>query len=196
MGDRPKVIAFEGADRVGKATQARLLQKSLRKRSQRVYTQEIPYADGVTHPQIYEMLAEGTASRFPVVFQTLHAINRRLFEQEWLSDDNSLHFFILDRWTLSTRVYGEATGVSKERTDHILKGLMEPDLTFILDGDPFKKADLDTWEKNADLQLKVRDLYRRHAQDASKDYILIDANQDIETVHDEIKNLVFQWFKL
>jgi dTMP kinase len=154
------IVAIEGPDRVGKATQAALLETALTANKHKATVEEIPYDDGVTYKQIYAMLRSGAVNKHPVVFQTLQATNRRIFQKQFLPT-LALHYdvLILDRWNLSTRVYGEASGVSREATDLILEGIVEPDVTLVFDGKPFPKEGLDTWEADLEFQRKVRGLY-------------------------------------
>lgn len=184
------LVALEGADRIGKATQARLLERGLLKHY-RATVEEIPYNDGVTYPRIYEMLHSGAVERHPVIFQTLQGMNRRYFQTKFLPTLAS-HYevLILDRWVLSTRVYGLASGVSEDATNTILEGVLPPDLTFVLDGDSYPKKDLDTWEANLPFQARVRELYLKHCATDPHRFVKIDANRPKEVIHQEMLALV------
>jgi len=57
-GNTCHLIALEGADRVGKATQSTMLEEALNSRGIKATVEEIPYDDGVTHPEIYRMLKD------------------------------------------------------------------------------------------------------------------------------------------
>jgi len=159
-GHQCSIVAIEGPDRVGKATQAKLLEEALTIRNRKATVEEIPYNDGVTYKQIYAMLHSGAVNQHPVIFQTLQATNRRIFQKQYLPT-LAIHYevVILDRWNLSTRVYGEASGVPKDATDLMLDGILEPDVTLVFDGKPFPKEGLDVWEADLEFQRKVRGLY-------------------------------------
>lgn len=179
------LIALEGADRVGKATQAKLLKEALTTLGLRATVEEIPYRDGVTHPEIYRCLRDGDAQRYPQVFQTLHAINRRLFQTKVLP---ALEFdvIILDRWSLSTRVYGLVGGFDEELTETVLRGLVEPARTLVLDAPPWPKENLDVLEADTVFQQQVRDEYRGWCLRDPRRFVLIDAARSSEAVHQDI----------
>lgn len=187
------LIAIEGPDRVGKATQARMLKDHLNKDKITATVEEVPYDDKITHPRIYEMLHDGTATDFPVVFQTLQGINRRIFQATFLPTLARYHdVIILDRWNMSSRVYGEASGVTKPTTDAILKGILEPDLTFVFDSNPYPKEGLDAWEADLAFQSRVRELYLRECEANPDNYVKIDAGHSREIVHDQVFKQVIE----
>ena len=175
------LVAIEGADSVGKATQAALLEKGLNDKGIRAFRTEVPWGDNLTYDPIYKMLREGTALSEPVVFQALQACNRRTMQGTYLPN-LSRHFdiVILDRWTLSTRVYGAATGVTSRQTKLLLDGVIEPDLTLVLDGEAFGEVS-DSYEADTTLQQIVRQGYRDWVA-GHQDAILFDARQDKEAL--------------
>jgi dTMP kinase len=181
------LIALEGADRVGKATQATLLKEALTTLGVRTTVAEVPYKDEVTHPEIYRFLRDGGAHRFPQAFQTLHAINRRLFQTEALPS-LMLEFdvIILDRWNLSTRVYGSVGGCDEELTEIVLRGVVEPTRTLVLDALPWPKPDLDVLEVDTDFQQRVREKYRGWCLRDPSRFVLIDAARNLDAVHQDI----------
>lgn len=194
------VIAIEGPDRVGKATQAKMLGHALMGCGpynrdipttktpwwgNKVF--EVPWDDGPIYDEIYRMLEDGTAMKYPVVFQTLHAANRRIFQARELADHASwAEVAILDRWTLSTRVYGTCDGVPVETTERILDGVIEPDLTFVFDGEPFPKDNLDSYESNNEFQQRVRAEYLTWCDRDPSKYVKINAHRAELEVHAEI----------
>ena len=88
------LVAIEGADSVGKATQAALLEKGLNDKGIRAFRTEVPWGDNLTYDPIYKMLREGTALSEPVVFQALQACNRRTMQGTYLPN-LSRHFDIV-----------------------------------------------------------------------------------------------------
>ena len=185
------LVAIEGPDRLGKATQAQMLEDALTKRKHKATVEEIPYDDGVTHPIIYEMLHDGTALQFPIVFQTLHGLNRRYFQKSFLPT-LARHYdvVILDRWNLSTRVYGPASNVPNDTTAVILKDIVEPDITLVFDGVGFPKEGLDFYEKDRQLQEMVRRSYLGYCEREPKLFVKIDANRPREDVHENVLDAV------
>jgi thymidylate kinase len=181
------LIAIEGADRVGKATQAKMLEDSLCRNKHKATVEEVPYDDGVTYNRIYEMLRDGSALKFPIVFQTLQGINRRYFQTRFLPTlAGHYDVVVLDRWTTSTRVYGAASGVPEETTDAILEEVVPADLTLVLDRSPLPKADLDSYESNTPFQQAVRQGYLSYCERWPQSFVKIDASGSRETVHDQV----------
>lgn len=180
------LVALEGPDRVGKATQSKMLAASLREKGFRAQVAEMPFRDGATYSQIYQMLGDGSVNDEPVVFQTLQAVNRKIFQSRDLQGmARQFDVVVLDRWTMSTRVYGSASGVAPATTALILRGLVEPDVTFVLDGGPFPKNNLDVWEADDEFQQLVRSGYRE-ACEGKEDVVVIDAKRSKEDVHSKI----------
>jgi dTMP kinase len=200
IGNTCLVVAIEGPDRVGKATQARMLSDALYGRGPDGDDEpgpdtpwwsneicEVPHDDGPLYAEIYAMLKDGSAFEFPVAFQTLHAANRRIFQATQLPYRAQWNdVVILDRWTLSTRVYGTCDGVPVETTDRILKGVIEPDITFVFDAPPFPKEGLDAYEANLEFQQKVRSAYLSWCDRDPERYVKIKADRDKHEVHADI----------
>ena len=181
------LIAIEGADQLGKSTQTELLCEALCVRKHKATVEKIPYEDGVTKKRIYEMLFDGTAPKFPIVFQTMQGLNRRHFQLTYLPTLAS-HYdvIVLDRWSLSTRVYGAASGVPEETTQVILEDLVPPDLTLVLDGEPFPWEGQDSYEGDRTFQEKVRRGYQEYCARWPESFVKIDANRPREIVHEDL----------
>jgi thymidylate kinase len=173
------IVALEGPDRLGKSTQARILQERLH--SVRGKVEKSPYADGITYERIYEMLRTGEALSHPIVFQTLMGINRLLWQSHLSMIAKDFDVIVLDRWSPSTWVYGAEAGVAEATTACILQGILEPDLVLIFDGEPFPSPDEDdSYEANVQFQQNLRKRYRDWAKKPNAR--LIDARQSVETV--------------
>lgn len=186
-GHECKLIAIEGADQLGKTTQTELLGEELCVRKWKATTEKVPYDDGLTKARIYEMLFDGTATQFPIVFQTLQGVNRRHFQLSYLPTLAS-HYdvIVLDRWSLSTRVYGTASGVPEETTNVILEGLVPPDLTLVLDGEAFPWEGHDAYEGDRTFQERVRRGYQEYCTRWPDSYVKIDANRSRQAVQDDL----------
>lgn len=156
-----KIIAIEGPDRVGKFTQANLLKNYLLSQGRKVAHFEVPYNDGFTHRAIYAMLRNGLAKKYPKIFQTIQYLNKRVFQTTQLSHlRDTMDYIILDRWALSGLVYGEAEGVPRWYSDALFNNLIRPDCTIVLVNAPHVKEGRDVYEKDTELQAKVRMLYQ------------------------------------
>lgn len=189
-GGETFLMALEGPDRLGKSTQAAMLKEALSHSSYQFGSCviKIPWKDDVTYDRIYEMLFSGEATEHPAVFQSWQALNRHLFQKTELPRLCALYdLIILDRWNMSTQVYGAASGVLPSATDMMLKGLHDPDLTFIFSGEPFAmESEADSYEKDTRFQEKVREGYRRIAEIEDDSVIQVSANRDPKEVSDSI----------
>ncbi len=153
-----KIIVIEGGDKVGKQTQTEMLYDALAE-NHSVTLVEIP-AKGLTHKAIYWMLRNGAAQRFPNVFQFIQFVNKLAFQTLVLSTMEAMSdYIILDRWSLSAIVYGDATGVNRRFNRFLYDLLRKPDITLIMHGQSFKREGSDSYEKDTKLQKAVKDGY-------------------------------------
>lgn len=177
-----KIIVYEGPDRVGKATQSKLMTSSLQSLGYRATRIEVPIANFL-HPKIYSMLKSGFALKHPYFFQAIQVLNRFVFQltafRKMMKEND---FIIFDRWSPSTWVYGLATGLPKWYVEFLLFGIKKPDYVVILNGMPHVTEMRDVYEKDVDLQSRVRDLYRIYAEKNGDRCDIIEANQDRKEV--------------
>lgn len=186
-----KLIVIEGADAVGKETQSKLLVNRLRPKGFRAgdfaALVEVP-TQGITHGIIYWALKNGIAKRFPNVFQFVQFMNKFLFQRFELPKlMKSYDYVILDRWSLSSIVYGDATGVNRWFNMHMHSLLVRPDITIVIHGTSFlrNKAN-DTYETDSKLQRDVKAGYVDWANNHPEDHMLISNDGTVEQVHDAI----------
>lgn len=182
-----KLIVFEGPDQVGKGTQSRLFEKSLRKSGHRVVRVEVPIHSPITHKMIYWMLSNGTARQFPNSFQFVHFINKLMFQAlklPKLMAENDV--VILDRWTLSAVVYGDATGVHPDRNVLLYNTLKKPDATVVIVGPTRSRGADDAYEASHEIQDRVRHSYTMWADDHENDHVLVDFDDTPANIHDFI----------
>lgn len=183
-----KIVVFEGADRCGKATQSELLKQHIKNLGMSVAIIEVPIRSAITYKIIYWMLQNGLAKKFPYIFQIFQFANRKFFEWTKLSRleaDNDV--IILDRWSLSTIVYGGAEGVSHKFTVGLSKFLRQPDHTFILLGEAFPHAAEDVYEADLELQEKVREGYAIWAMNNSPSCTLMDCRQEKKSLSKKVQ---------
>ncbi len=186
-----KIIAIEGPDRVGKFTQTHLLHKYITKIGLSAVVVEVPIRSAITYRVIYWMLQNGLAKTFPKIFQWFQFINRKIFQVFTLPTlEDHYDFIVMDRWSLSTIVYGIAEGVPKDYTIGLAKKLREPDFTIILFGEAHEHVAEDSYEADVSLQARVRLEYAKWALENPKTTKLIDCNQDHKIVAKKIKNIL------
>lgn len=187
-----KLIAIEGADRTGKATQSKQLAHALRMYGDRAVRVEVPFNDKVTHGLIYWMLHNGLAKRWPNLFQFVQFMNKFVLQVTYLLFLRmTCDFVVLDRWSLSAIVYGDATGVNRTFNRLLYHLLVRPHVTVVLHGPSFKRNTVaDVYEKDSDLQKNVRRGYYDWVQAHPSDHELVDNQLGIDAVHDSIMDIV------
>jgi thymidylate kinase len=165
-----KLIVVEGPDRVGKATQSEMLcdyiNNVLKKKACLV---EVPIHDNLTYGPIYWMLRTGLAKKLPKTFQWIQCLNRWIFQSfNLVSLEHQFDYIVFDRWSTSTSVYGMAEGLSKEYVNSMYRRLRSPDVVVVLNGKSHRHEAEDVYEKDTNLQKKVRVLYEDWVIDNSK----------------------------
>lgn len=160
-----KLIVLEGPDRCGKATQSTALVELIRSMGLRAALVEIPVDDNLTYPVIYWMLRNGIAKKFPKLFQCLQFLNRKIFQTFKLPKlEKENDFIVMDRWSLSTVIYGIAEGVPRQFTEDLYYKLRIPDHTVLLLGKSHMSDAEDSYEADSALQERVRSYYADWAQ--------------------------------
>lgn len=186
-----KIIVIEGPDRVGKQTQTNLLKQTFLNYGLLAAVVEVPIRSAVTYHVIYWMLRNGLAKKFPKIFQWFQYMNRKIFQAFKLPQlEENYDAIIMDRWSLSTIVYGAAEGVPKEYTIGLAAKLRSPDHTIILHGKSYVHEAEDAYEADEALQIKVRNEYANWALNNPETTTLIDCQRDKCIVSREIKEVL------
>lgn len=176
-----RIIVFEGPDRVGKKTQSAKLKEYLEVNSKKALVVEVPIDDGITYKLIYWMLGTGLVKYFPGLFQGLQFLNRFLFQTFRLNKlEHQYDYIIFDRWSLSTVVYGAATGVNPAFSNMLYNMIRKPDFTVVLLGGAHKHEAEDAYEKDLDLQEKVSSLYADWVNDHPVESAVVDCKIPVD----------------
>lgn len=204
-----RLIVLEAVDLAGKSTQLNLLHRALTTRGLRVA--EISYPDR-TSPETGAAIVAFLAGALPLVAEPeRHPVEQMLAGQRLFSLNRieaaprlerliAEHDLVLaSRYALSARAYARAGGVDGETIDALHQelehDLRRPDLTLILDLDPDgldqreRSEGLDAFERDRDLQRRVRDAYRELAAGDSS-IELVDAHGTPEEIHRHIIDLL------
>ena len=171
-----RLICIDGPDRHGKSTQVQLLRNALTHAyGPFAKAVKIP-AEGWTSNVIYWMLRNGLAKRLPNVFQLIQFVNKFVFQRGRLEHLRDFYdYIILDRWSLSAIVYGDATGVNPRFNRFLTDHLVKPDITIVLTGKPFAAPDADdSHEADRQLQATVKLGYERWAEENPVDHVPVD----------------------
>jgi dTMP kinase len=182
-----KIIVIEGADRCGKFTQTHLLQEYITRTGSGAVVVEVPIRSAVTYRIIYWMLQNGLAKKFPKFFQWLQFLNRKIFQVLSLpSLLKTYDYVILDRWSLSTIVYGTAEGIDPKFSQDLADKLISPDYTILLLGKSHMGVAEDVYEADVSLQMKVRNLYMDWAIFNSQNSSIVDCGLSKEEVFQNV----------
>lgn len=161
------LVAIEGVDGAGKTTQAELLRASVASAGLGVKLRSFPAYDSFIGRQIREMLRDPHQLDARSAALWFATDRRQALQHDPLGADVE----ICNRYTLSNAVYQSARAPEAERAavfDWVLEleqelGVPAPDLTFVLDVTPAlvaertrARAELDAYERQADLQNRVR----------------------------------------
>lgn len=184
------LIAIEGPDRFGKETQTNLLEQGLgHGPNDAVFVKhiEVPVKGKTSYKLIYWMLRNGSAKRYPNLFQFVQFVNKFAFQTFVLPKYTEFYdYVILDRWSLSGLVYGEATGVNATLNGFLHRLLVKPDITLVMTGKPFHRAGTkDVYETDEVLQERVARLYVDYGRTLAKHVLVHNGGGKID-VHDRI----------
>ncbi len=186
------LIAIEGLDQSGKATQAELLRDQLRQAGTRARLVSFPDYGTSIGEEIARAL-QGEREYGPEVMQLLYIANRyerKADLERWL--DGGL-VVVCDRYVASSVAYGEAQGLDVDWLIQTQRLLPASDLTILLDISPQlaverKATGRDRYERDLSLLGRVRDSYVRQAEQAG--WIRVDGDRGKADVAAEISALL------
>ena len=186
------LIAIEGLDQSGKATQAQLLRDELRLEGFRARVVSFPDYGTSIGEEIARAL-QGERDYPPEVMQLLYVANR--FERKadlerWLEGGLVV---VCDRYVASTVAYGEAQGLDVDWLTQIQRLLPASDLTILLDIAPElavarKATGRDRYERDLSLLGRVRESYLRQAEQAG--WVRVDGGRGKDDVAAEIRAIL------
>jgi dTMP kinase len=186
------LIAIEGLDQSGKATQAQLLRDQLRQADIRARLVSFPDYGTSIGEEIARSL-QGEREYGPEVMQLLYIANRyerKADLERWL--DGGL-VVVCDRYVASSVAYGEAQGLDVDWLTQTQRFLPVSDLTILLDIAPElaverKAKGRDRYERDLSLLDRVRSSYVRQAEQPG--WVRIDGNRGKADVAADISALI------
>lgn len=182
------LVAVEGLDQSGKATQAQDLRDRLRASGYRSRVVSFPDYGTFLGEEIARSL-QGERDYGPETMQLLYVANR--FERK--ADIDRWHaaglIVLFDRYVASGVAYGEAQGLDPGWLTTLQVSLPQPELTILLDIAPEtavarKTVGRDRYESDLALLTRVRQSYLRQA--GQPDWVRIDAEQAPDVVAAEM----------
>lgn len=191
------IIAFEGLDQSGKETQAKHLRARIEQDGRKVHSLSFPDYDTPVGKEIALALA-GEREFGPDVMQLLYVANRCEYRpkiETWMSGGGVV---VCDRYRASSIAYGEAQGLDPKWLEQIQRYLPKATLTVLLDIAPEtavqrKSTGRDRYERDLSLLARVRESYRRQAQ--QPDWVLIDGEMGKDEVRAAIDAAVLPRIK-
>jgi dTMP kinase len=186
------LIAMEGLDQSGKATQSQLLRDQLRQGGTRARLVSFPDYGTSIGEEIARAL-QGEREYGSDVMQLLYIANRHERKadlERWL--DGGL-VVVCDRYVASSVAYGEAQGLDVDWLTQTQRFLPAPDLTILLDIAPElavhrKTTGRDRYERDLALLGRVRDSYLRQAEQAG--WVRVDGDRGAADVASEISAIL------
>ena len=184
-------VTFEGIDRSGKTTQARMLAEALG--DEALLVRE---PGGTPAAERIRDLVKGDTQLTPMAEMLLFGAARAdLVERVVRPALEEGRTVISDRYGDSTVAYqGGARGLGIERVEDLnrwLTGDLSPDVTFLLDVEPATAGDrggeVDRFEREGeDLQRAVAAAYDELAERHADRYVRIDASRSPQEVHADV----------
>jgi len=111
------------------------------------------------------MLENGHAKNWTDIFQFVQFLNKFIFQFILLIQMFRYDYIVLDRWHMSSIVYGDASGADKRLTRLYSMFLLLPDMTIILCGEKHRRPEEidDSYESDSKLQSDVKKAYDNFA---------------------------------
>jgi dTMP kinase len=185
-------VAFEGLDQSGKQTQAERVRDHVTARARECRLLSFPDYETAIGAEISRAL-HGEREYGPDVMQLMYVANRyerRAEMTRWLQEGFVL---VSDRYLASSIAYGEAQGLDPEWLRDMQRFLPKPDLTILLDIAPEtavqrKATGRDRYERDLALLSRVRDSYRRQAEQDG--WLRLDGERPREAVSADVLSAV------
>jgi dTMP kinase len=186
------LIAFEGLDQSGKQTQAERVREQVTARGRDCRLLSFPDYTTAIGTEIAKAL-HGEREYGADVMQLLYVSNRyerRPDITRWLGEGAVV---VCDRYVASSIAYGEAQGVDSQWLTDVQRFLPQPDLTILLDIAPEiavqrKAAGRDRYERDLALLSRVRESYRRQAE--QNGWLRLDGERPRDVVSSDVLSAV------
>jgi dTMP kinase len=190
-----KIIVFEGIDKAGKTTQAKLLEKKLGSKCVRI---DFPDYSTPVGKEIKQFL-DGKRDYPDEVKMILLSANRweKKIQIENIVGKGTI--VIMNRYYQSNLVYGISKGLKLDWLLSLDEGMPKADLVIVIDINPKtlvrrSKNVVDTFEKDLALIGRVKKNYRILARKFK--WRVIEGESSIDEVHDQVLGIVKKFVKI
>ena len=189
------IIVFEGIDKAGKTTQAKLLEKKLRSKCVRI---DFPDYSTPIGKEIRQFL-DGKRNYPDEVKMMLLSANRWEKKDEIEKMVSKGTTVIMNRYYQSNLVYGISKGLKLDWLLSLDKGLPKADLVIVIDIRPKtlvsrSKNVVDTFEKDMELIRRVKKNYRILANKFN--WRTVEGEKSVDEVHGQVLRIVRKFVKI
>jgi dTMP kinase len=190
-----KIIVFEGIDKAGKTTQAKLLEKNLGNKCVRI---DFPDYSTPVGKEIKQFL-DGKRDYPDEVKMILLSANRWEKKSQIEKIVGKGTTVIMNRYYQSNLVYGISKGLKLDWLLSLDKGLPKADLVIVIDIKPRtlvmrSKNVVDTFEKDMTLIRQVKKNYRKLA--SKFNWRIVEGEKSVEQVHSQVLKIVKKFLKI
>ncbi|MDP9210964.1 MAG: dTMP kinase [Thermoproteota archaeon] len=190
-----KIIVFEGIDKAGKTTQAKLLEKKLGSKCVRI---DFPDYSTPVGKEIKQFL-DGKRNYPDEVKMMLLSANRWEKKGEIEKMVSKGTTVIMNRYYQSNLVYGISKGLKLDWLLSLDKGLPKADLVIVIDIKPKtlvsrSKNVVDTFEKDLELIRRVKKNYRILANKFN--WRIVEGEKTVDEVHGQVLRIVRKFVKI
>lgn len=190
-----KIIVFEGIDKAGKTTQAKLLEKKLGSKCVRI---DFPDYSTPVGKEIKQFL-DGKRNYPDEVKMMLLSANRWEKKGEIEKIVSKGTTVIMNRYYQSNLVYGISKGLKLDWLLSLDKGLPKADLVIVIDIRPKtlvsrSKNVVDTFEKDLELIRRVKKNYRILANKFN--WRIVEGEKSVDEVHGQVLRIVRKFVKI
>ncbi len=190
-----KIIVFEGIDKAGKTTQAKLLEKKLGSKCVRI---DFPDYSTRIGKEIRQFL-DGKRNYPDEVKMILLSANRWEKKGEIEKMVSKGTTVIMNRYYQSNLVYGISKGLKLDWLLSLDKGLPKADLVIVIDIRPKtlvrrSKNVVDTFEKDLELIRRVKKNYRILANKFN--WRTVEGEKSVDEVHGQVLRIVRKFVKI
>ena len=190
-----KIIVFEGIDKAGKTTQAKLLEKKLGSKCVRI---DFPDYSSPIGKEIRQFL-DGKRNYPDEVKMMLLSANRWEKKGEIEKMVSKGTTVIMNRYYQSNLVYGISKGLKLNWLLSLDKGMPKADLVIVIDIRPKTLASrsknvVDTFENDLELIRRVKKNYRILANKFN--WRIVEGEKSVDEVHGQVLRIVRKFVKI
>ena len=190
-----KIIVFEGIDKAGKTTQAKLLEKKLGRKCVRI---DFPNYSTPIGKEIRQFL-DGKRDYPDEVKMMLLSANRWERKDEIEKIVSKGTTVIMNRYYQSNLVYGISKGLKLDWLLSLDKDMPKADLVIVIDIKPKtlvsrSKNVVDTFEKDLELIRRVKKNYRILAKKFN--WRVVEGENSVGEVHQQVLKIVTKFVKI